>query len=112
MVVVLHCVETGTWSFSCPAGGCYIDAEIYPVMGFPPVVICLRSTRGLLWRLGACFHVDHLVLAVWLGNKLALLLMLPLMSLVRCSLFPRLTRMMSRDFVRGFLCFPAPGFPH
>jgi hypothetical protein len=56
--------------------------------------------------------MDHLALVVWLGDKLALLLMLLPVSLVRCSLFRRLTRMMSRDFVRGFHCFHATGFPH
>jgi hypothetical protein len=56
--------------------------------------------------------VDHQALAVWLGDKLVLLLVLPQVSSTQCSLFHRLTRMMSWDFVRDFLCFLAPGYPH
>jgi hypothetical protein len=110
--VMVPCrVEIGICGFSCPAGGCYVDAAIYLAVGFPPIVVYLRSTRDLLWRLGACFRVDHQALAVWLGDKLVLLLMLFLVSSAQCSLFHRLTRMMNQDFVHDFLCFPALGYP-
>jgi hypothetical protein len=37
--------------------------------------------------------------------------MLLLVSSTQCSLFHQLAKMMSRDFVRDFLCFPALGYP-
>jgi hypothetical protein len=64
VVVVIRCVETGSFSFFYPAGGCSIDAAIYPAVGFPLDLTCPQSTRGLLWWLGACFLADHLVLVV------------------------------------------------
>jgi hypothetical protein len=64
VVVVLRRVKTGTFGFSRPAGGCFVGAAIYPTVRFLPIVICLQSIRGLLWRLGAFFLADYLVLAV------------------------------------------------
>jgi hypothetical protein len=101
-VVMLRHTEIGIYYFACPAGGCYACASICLAVGFPPVVVYLQSTQDLVWWLCACFCVDHQVLVVCLGGKLVLLLMLLPVFLAQCSLFHRLTRMMSRGFVCDF----------
>jgi uncharacterized protein (UPF0212 family) len=53
MVVVLRHVEIRVCDFSCPAGGCYVDAAIYLAARFPLVVVYLRSTQDFVWWLGA-----------------------------------------------------------
>jgi hypothetical protein len=111
-IVVLFRVEIGICDFSYLAGGYYVDVAIYLAARFPPLVVCLQSTRDLLWWLGACFRVGHQELAVWLGHKLVLLLMPLRVCSAQCSVFHRLRRIISQDFVRDFLCFPALGCPH
>jgi hypothetical protein len=64
VVVVLHRVKTRTFGFFYLVVGYFVDAAIYPLVVFPLDLTCPRSTQALLWRLGACFLADHLVLVV------------------------------------------------
>jgi hypothetical protein len=68
VVVVLHHTEIEIFSFAYPVEDCFIDAVTYSSVGFLLDLTYLQSTQCLLWRLGACFLVGHLVLVVWLGG--------------------------------------------
>jgi hypothetical protein len=112
MVGLLHHVEIEIFGFAYPAGGYFVDVAIYPSMGFPLDLTYLQSTRGLLWWLGVCFLVGRLVMVLWLGGKLELPPRLPPVCLVSYSPFHQLIGMMSRGFIRDFLCLRILRLPY
>jgi hypothetical protein len=99
-----HLLHLPCWGLLCLCGD-------LSCCGISPVVVYLWLTRDLELQLGAWFHVGHQVLAMWLGKLVPLLTML-LVSSAQCSLFHRLTKMMSQDFAHDFLCFLALGYLH